>query len=83
MSAHVSLNLLNKLRRGDKMLGLPSISSLFRSDFNKFNKSRAQILDSIYHMTLSHFWRKKVIMYATLLLTSFHTCKVTRKSVNH
>ena len=29
MSAHVLLNLLNKLRRRDKMRGLPSILSLF------------------------------------------------------
>ena len=29
MSAHVLLNLLNKFRKRDKMLGLPSILSLF------------------------------------------------------
>ena len=29
MSAHVLLNLLNELRKRDKMLGLPSILSLF------------------------------------------------------
>ena len=29
MSAHVLLNLLNKLRKRDKMRGLPSILSLF------------------------------------------------------
>ena len=34
------------------MRGLPSILSLFRSEFNKFNKTRARILDFIYHMTL-------------------------------
>ena len=31
MSAHVLLNLLNKLRKRDKMQGLPSILSLFRN----------------------------------------------------
>ena len=31
MSAHVLLNLLNKLRKIDKMRGLPSILSLFRN----------------------------------------------------
>ena len=31
MSAHVLLNLLNKLRKRDKMQGLPSIISLFPS----------------------------------------------------
>ena len=61
MSAHVLLNLLNEFRKQDKMRGLQSILSLFRNEFNKFNNTRARILDSIYHMpnTLkSHFWRK-------------------------
>ena len=77
MSAHVLLNLLNELGKRDKMRGLSSILSLFRNEFNKFNNTRARMLDSIYHMrnTLkSDFWRKKrynfVIMYATLLWTS-------------
>ena len=40
MSAYVLLNLLNELRKRDKMRGLPSILSLFRNEFNKFkNKS--------------------------------------------
>ena len=52
MSAHVLLNLLNELRKRDKMRGLPSILSLFCNEFNKFNNTRAQMLDSIYHMTL-------------------------------
>ena len=53
MSAHVLLNLLNKLRKRDKMQLLPSILSLFRNEFNKFNNTctRAGMLDSIYHMT--------------------------------
>ena len=51
MSAHVLLNLLNELRKRDKMRGLPSILSLFRNEFNKFNNTRARMLDSIYHMT--------------------------------
>ena len=41
MSAHVLLNLLNKLGKRDKMRGLPSILSLFR-EFNKFNNTGAQ-----------------------------------------
>ena len=41
MSAHVLLNLLNKLRKSDKMQGLPSILSLFRNKFNKFNNTGA------------------------------------------
>ena len=57
MSAHVLLNLLNKLEKRDEMRGLPSILSLFRNEFNKFNNTRARMLDSIYHdMTLRLFW---------------------------
>ena len=65
MSAHVLLNLLNELEKRDKMRGLPSILSLFRNEFDKFNKTKARMLDSIYHMIItlkSHFWRKNVIM---------------------
>ena len=46
MSAHVLLNLLNKLRKRDKMQGMPRILTLFRNEFNKFNNTRAQMLDS-------------------------------------
>ena len=46
MRAHVLLNLLSKLRKRDKMGSLPSILSL---------SQRAQILDSILHMTLQLF----------------------------
>ena len=49
MSAHVLSNLLNESRKGDKMLGLASILSLFRNEFNKFNNTSARMLDSIYH----------------------------------
>ena len=52
MSAKVLLNLLNELRKRDKIRGLPSISSIFRNKFNKFNNTGAQMLDSNYHMTL-------------------------------
>ena len=52
MSAHVLLNLLNELGKIDIMRGLPSISPLFRNEFNKFNKTRARMLDSIYYITL-------------------------------
>ena len=65
MSVHVLLNLLNELGKRDKMRGLPSILSLYCNEFNKFNNTRARMLDSIYHMinTLkSHSWRKNVIL---------------------
>ena len=87
MSAHVLLNLRNELGKRDQMRGLPSILSLFRNELNKFNNTGAQMLDSIYHMTLkflrSHFWHEThgfAIFYATLKWTSL--CNVT-KSVNH
>ena len=53
MSAHVLLHLLNKLGKSDKMWGLPSILSLFRNKFNKFNNTRAQTIDYIYLMTFN------------------------------
>ena len=76
MSAHVLMNLLNQYGKRDQMRGLPRILSLFSNGFNKFNNTRAWMLDSIYHMTLRLLWKlisavKKhynfVIMYATLL----------------
>ena len=83
MSAHVLLNLLNELGKRDKMRGLSSILFLFCNEFNKFNNTRARMLDSIYHMTLRlieiSFRALKryncLIVYATLLWT--------RKSINH
>ena len=53
MSAHVLLNLLNELGKRDELRGLQSILFLFRNEFNKFNNTRARMLDSIYHMKLS------------------------------
>ena len=47
MSAHILLNLLNELGKRDKMQGLPSILYLFSNEFNKFNNTGAQMLDSI------------------------------------
>ena len=78
MSAHVLLILLNKLGKRDKLQGLPSILSLFRNEFNKFNNTRARMVDSIYHTTLRLLWNlisavKRydfAIMCATLLWTS-------------
>ena len=44
MSAPVLLDLLNELRKRDKMQGFAAS--------NKFNNTGAGMLDSIYHMTL-------------------------------
>ena len=86
MSAHVLLNLLNELRKRDKMRGLSSILSLFRNEFNKFNNTRAQMLDSIYHMTntlISHFWRKNVILLSLCTQRCYGRHNVSRKTINH
>ena len=68
MSAHVLLNLLNKLGKRGKIGGLPSILFLFCNEFNKFNNTRARMLDSFYHLTLklllkSHFCPKNIIIH--------------------
>ena len=47
MSANVLLNSLNELGKRDKMRGVPSILSLFRNEFNKFNNTGARMLDSV------------------------------------
>ena len=52
MSAHVLLNLLNKLGKRDKMQGLPSILSLFRNEFNKFNNTRS--MNVRFYLSLDH-----------------------------
>ena len=46
MSAHVLLNILNELRKRDKMRGLPS---LVHNGLNKLNDTGARMLDSIDH----------------------------------
>ena len=86
MSAHVLLNLLNVLGKRDKMRGLPSISSLFRNEFNKFNNTRARMLDSNYHITntlKSHFWRKNVIILSLCTQRYYGCHNFSRKSINH
>ena len=83
MSAHVLLNSLNELGKRDKMRGLPSILSLFRNEFNKFNNTRAGMLDSTYHMTItlkSHFWPKDVIILSLCTQRCYGRHNVSRKS---
>ena len=81
MSAHVLLNLLNELGKRDKMRGLPSILSLFRNEFNKFNNTRARMLDSIYHMI--YFERKLAIILSLCAQRCYGRHNVSRKSINH
>ena len=87
MSAHVLLNLFNKLGKSNKMLGLPSISSLFRNNFIKFNNTGARVLDSIYHMTLklikNHIFGVKTSIYYLLSKVIMDVITCVTKSVNH
>ena len=83
MSAHVLLNLLNKLSKRDKMRGLPSILSLFRNEFNKFYNTKAQMIDYIKITLKSHFWRKIVIIASLFMQRCYGRHNVSRKSVNH
>ena len=46
------IEFIKRVGEKDKMRGLPSILSLFRNKSNKFNNTRARMLDSIYHMAL-------------------------------
>ena len=61
MRAIVLLDLLNELRKRDKIWGLLSILSLFHKKFNKFNNTGAQMLDSIYHLTLKLLWNSMIV----------------------
>ena len=86
MSVNVLLNLLNESGKRDKMRGLPSILSLFRNEFNKFNNTRARMLGSIYHMTntlKSHIWRKIVIILSLCVQRCYGRHNVSHKSINH
>ena len=88
MSAHVLLNLLNELGKSDKMRGLPSILSLFRKEFKKFNNTKAQMLDSIYHYDIkitlkSYFCRKNIIFLFLHMQRCYGRQNVSRKSISH
>ena len=86
MSANVLLNLLNELGKRDKMRGLASILSLFRNEFNKFNNTRARMLDSIYHMTNSlkyYFWCKNTMILSSCTQRCYGRHNVSRKSINY
>ena len=51
MSAHVLFNLLYELGKRDKNVRLAEHFTLFRNEFNKFNDTRARMLDCFYYMT--------------------------------
>ena len=56
MNAHVLLNFFNEFGKKIRCEALPSISSVFPNEFNKFSNTGARMQDSIYYMALkSHF----------------------------
>ena len=82
------IDLINKFGKKDKMRGLPYIFFLFRNEFNKFNNTRARMLDSFYDIKnklKSSFWRKNVIImsFCTQRLCCYGRHNLSCKSVNH
>ena len=69
MSAHVLLSFLNELEKRDKMRGLSSILSLFRNKFNKFNNTRARMLDSIYHYPQAFLKKHRGRLHPSVMLS--------------
>ena len=71
------------------MRGLPSILFLvFCNKSNKFNNTRARMLDPIYHYDIkitlkSHFCRKNVIILVLFTQRWHGRHNVSQKSVNH
>ena len=74
MSDPALFNLLTELGKRDKMRGLSSLLSLFRNKFNKFNSTRARLLD---------FCRKNVIILSLCTQRCYGRHNVSKKSVNH
>ena len=66
MSPHVLFNLIDELRKRDKMRGLSSILSRFRNGFNKFKNTGARMLDSTYSMTLDILNKNRIFGVKTL-----------------
>ena len=85
MSAHVLLNLVNKLGKRDKMLGLPSILSLFHNKFNEYKSTDVRFyLSYEIKITLkSHFCRKNGFILSLCMQRYYERHNVTRKFVNH
>ena len=50
------MKVIKRVGEKDKRESFPSILSVFRDEFNKFNNTGARMQDYIYHMALkSHF----------------------------
>ena len=65
MSAHVLVNLLNELRKHDKMRGLPRILSFFATS----------LINSIIQSTNVRFYNvSSCLLKIRILYTTFKTC---------
>ena len=65
------------------MRGLPSILSLFRNEFNKFNNTGTRMLDSTYHMALKYLQIAFLVSFPYFTQRYNRGHYVSRKSVNH
>ena len=70
------------------MRGVSSILSLFRNELNKFNKTRARVLDSILSYDIkvilnSHLCNKNDILLPLCTQRCYGRHNVSRKSANH
>ena len=90
MSAHVLLNLLNKLRKRDNMCASDEHFITFSQHFDKFNNTGPLLLDSIYHNTniiLNHIFDVKISRFyhidVTLCASSHNVTKVCNPLVVH
>ena len=62
MNAHVLLNLLNELRKRDKMQGFASILSLFPTSLINSIIQEHYLSYDMKITFKSHFWRKNVLI---------------------
>ena len=70
------------------MRGLPSILSLFRKEFIKFNNTRARMLDSILSYDIKNTLKfisgvKNVIILSSCTQSCYGRHDISCKSVNH
>ena len=56
-NAHILLNLLNELKKSDKMRDLPILLSLFRNQFNKFRNTAGHDVRSYLSRDIKITWK--------------------------
>ena len=80
MSAHVLLNLLNKMKKRDKIQGLLSIISLFGNKFTKFIDKGAQGGQSHGQHDWVHGFPEPVRSFITFVVLSQISCDKVQKN---